>query len=382
MLTFSGVGVALLMIAYAATSGSFLSILPAKGILCDGASVVQNSSAIGGSAVKFGAGSTSCGGAPTSTPTPAPTATPAPPASGMILGLNLNGLGSNPGPDMVGAVKYVRADLKSWGLNASTFTNSGIKVDDLLQGPYSTSGIAGLGSATTWANTALGWYQSGGCTPSLCPMIEVLNEPGGHWFWGNNAMTLSNAQAYDSVLIATYNTFKAAYGASMPKVLASFDGGMSDGSGGWGGYMWQANSSIGNYIDGITVHPYDQTSTSIGNTTNVTNSHSQAQSLSGRNIPVYITEIGYETTPTASETAAGVKPITQTQLSVSLQCNNIYNFAKWAQGLGYVNAVMFFDYRDDTSDDGTYGVEYSDGSHKPSYAGLAAVALGQPNPCP
>ncbi|HEY2003609.1 MAG TPA: hypothetical protein VGH44_00660, partial [Candidatus Saccharimonadia bacterium] len=139
MLMSAGVGIVLLVVAYAATGGSFLSVLPSKGALCGNVSIVQNSSAVGGSAVKFGTGTTSCGGGthtPAPAPTPAPTPTPA--AGGMILGLNINGIGSNPGPDMVGAVKYVRADLKSWGLNASTFTNSGIKVDDLLQGPYST----------------------------------------------------------------------------------------------------------------------------------------------------------------------------------------------------------------------------------------------------
>lgn len=359
------IGIIVVIFANAAGSRGF-TVAPQSGVLSGNASLVADSSATGGNAVHFGAAASS----------PSPGS-----GSSMIVGLNINGIGSNPGPDMAGAVKYVRADLKSWGLSASTFTNSGIKVDDLLQGPYSTNGISGLGSATTWASNALGWYKSDGCTPALCPYIEVLNEPGGHWFWGSNAMTQSNASAYDAILVATYNAFKTAYGSSSPALLASFDGGMSDGSGGWGGYMWHANSSIGSYIDGITVHPYNQQSTDLGYQTNVTNSYSQAKSLSGRSVPVYITEVGWQTAQAAADGGdppqSGVITMTTTQ-----QCNNVYNYMSWARSLGYVNAVMLFDYRDDNADDGTYGIEYGNGTHKPSYAALAAAGVGGANPCP
>jgi len=73
MLAFAGLGIVVLVAAYAATGGSFLSILPAGGALCGSVSKVQNSSAIGGWAVKFGAGSTTCGGG-TPSPTPTPVA--------------------------------------------------------------------------------------------------------------------------------------------------------------------------------------------------------------------------------------------------------------------------------------------------------------------
>jgi hypothetical protein len=294
----------------------------------------------------------------------------------------MNGLtSSSQASDMAGAVKYVRVDM-SWGGTAPGYTGADLKVDALLQGSYSTSGIAGLGSATTWANNALSSYQSDGCNPTLCPLIEVLNEPGGHWFWGNNAMTESNALAYDNILIATYNAFKTAYGSSRPLVLASFDGGMSDGSGGWGQYMWQANSQIGNYMDGITVHPYNMTSTGLGSQSNVTNSYTSAKSLAGKSIPVYITEVGWQTATAAADN--GDPPQSGTVLlTPAQQCSNVYNYVSWARGLGYVNAVIFFDYRDDSASlgDGTYGMEYGDGSHKPSYNALVAAAANQPSPC-
>lgn len=302
--------------------------------------------------------------------------------SNMIIGMNINGMTSNTATDFAGAAKYMRVDLKSWGQNATTFSAAGIKVDDILQGPYSTSGIAGLGNATIWANNALGWYKTDGCTPTICPMVEILNEPGGHWFWGNNAMTASNASAYDNVLVATYNAFKAAYGSSSPLVLASFDGGMSDGSGGWGQYMWQANKSIGNYINGITVHPYNQQSTDLGYQTNVTGAYSSAKSLSGKSIPVYITEIGWQTTPASADN--GDPPLSGIiTMSAAQQCSNVYNYVSWARGLGYVNAVMFFDYRDDNASlgDGTYGMEYGNGTHKPAYNALTAAVQNKANPC-
>jgi len=340
---------------------------PQKGVLAGGASIVRDSSAVGGSAVDFT--NHQNGGGSSGSP------------NNMIVGVNINGMGSNPGPDMAGAVPYVRADLKSWGLQASTFANAGIKVDDLLQGPYSTSGISGLGSAATWAANALGWYKADGCTPALCPIIEVLNEPGGTWFWGSNALSEANATAYDDILVAAYNAFASAYGSSRPLILASFDGGYSTGSD-WGKYMWQANAKIGDYIDGITVHPYDTSSSGLGSQSNVTNSYAQAKSLAGRSIPMYITEVGWQTTPTSSETAAGDTPLGGALMTPALQCNNIYNFISWARNLEYVKAVMIFDYRDDNSDDGTYGIEYGDGTHKPSYAGIAAASRNKTNPCP
>ncbi len=374
---FGVIGLVLLEISHAA---SYVGSAEAEsGVLASGARVVKDITASGGSAVQF---STPAGSGSGSKTVSGSTGTVSKGGNNMIVGAVINGIGSNPGPDMAGAMKYVRADLDSWGLNASTFTNSGIKVDDILQGPYSTSGIAGLGNPTTWANNALGWYKSDGCNPTLCPIIEVLNEPGGHWFWGTNALTTANAQAYDSLLIATYDAFKTAYGPNRPLVLASFDGGESGGSD-WGQYMWQENAQIGSYMDGITVHPYDFNSTGLGSQANVTNSYAQAKSLAGRSIPVYITEVGWQTTPTAAETAGGDTPQSGTVLlSPALQCNDVYNFISWARGLQYVNAVMIFDYRDDNSSDGTFGIEYADGSHKPSYNALAAATGLKANPCP
>jgi hypothetical protein len=380
---FTVCGLALLLLSYAA--GLVAAGEVSSGHVTSPATVVSDSATKSGHAVKFAASQTPA----SSTPNPTATATPnsAPQGgigggSNMITGVVINGIGTNPGPDLAGATKYVRADLKSWGLNASTFTTSGLKVDDLLQGPYSTSGISGLGDPTTWAQNALGWYQQDGCNPTNCPIVEVLNEPGGTWFWGNNSLTLANATAYDALVIATYNVFEKAYGQSRPLLLTSFDGGYSSGSD-WGAYMWQANLQIGTYVDGITVHPYDTSSTGLGDQANVTSSYAQAKSLAGRSIPVYITEVGWQTAPTTSETAGGVTPQSGTVLlTTTQQCNNLYNYTSWARGLGYVNAVMFFDYRDDTEDDGTYGIEYSDGSHKPSYAALEATMSGGTNPCP
>lgn len=366
VLAFAVIGYLALSFSHAATIA--LVQEAENGTLAGGATTISDSNASNGQAVQFGSSSSSntgFGG-----------------GSKMVLGLNMNGItGPSDATDMAGAVKYVRVDM-SWGGTAPGYTAAGLKVDALLQGAYSTSGISGLGSATTWANNQLNAYKADGCTPTLCPMIEVLNEPGGHWFWGNNAMTEPNAAAYDSILIATYNAFNSAYGSSRPKILASFDGGMSDGSGGWGQYMWQANASIGNYIDGITVHPYNMTSTGLGSQSNVTNSYASAQSLSGRSIPVYITEVGWQTATAAADNGdppqSGTVLLTPTQ-----QCSNVYNFVSWARGLGYVNAVLFFDYRDDNASqgDGTYGMEYGNGSHKPAYNALVSAGNGSANPC-
>ncbi len=376
---FGVIGLVLLEISHAA---SYVGSAEAEsGVLASGARVVKDITASGGSAVQF---STPAGSGSGSKTVSGSTGTVSKGGNNMIVGVNINGLGNDSGPDMAGAVKYARADLEAWNIPASTFTNSGIKLDDLLQGPYSTNGIVGLGSPTTWANNALGWYKSYGCNPTLCPMVEVLNEPGGTWFWGTNAMSQSNATAYDNILIATYDAFKTAYGSSRPLILASFDGGNSGND--WAQYMWTGNSKIANYMDGITVHPYDSSSTGLGDQGDVTDSYAQAKTLAGHGIPVYITEMGYQTAPASGEFPSGYSAeYSGVQLSANLQCNNIYNFISWARGLQYVNAVLIFDYRDEPADNNTYvtyGVEYLDGTHKPSYAGIAAAASNKANPCP
>lgn len=304
------------------------------------------------------------------TPSPSPLTTVGG-GNKMIVGI-AEGVPNGNGSDISKAVNYVRIDLNNDKEPASYFSNYGVKVDYLLQGPYNSGGVAALGNPTTWAKNALGWYKSSGCNPTICPIIEVLNEPGGSWFWGSDALSSANSAAYGALVKATYTTFSNYFGSSRPVVLASYDGGYS-GNTTWGQEVGAAFPSIGNYVDGITVHPYggvtDAALSAQGNRANVQAAYSQT----GK--PVYITEVGW---PTAVGQPATGDSLQWTQAQ---QCNNIYNFIAWARNTNYVNEVAIFNYEDFGTND-FYGIATSSGVHKPSFLGIKAAALKQPNTCP
>ena len=154
VLVFAVLGTIIILSVHAASIST--TITASSGTLSGNISSCSNSSSINGKVIWFGSkncssntatktsttstSKTASGGSGSSSSRSSgagsgSTATTSPSGgSNMFVGVNLNGIGSNPGPDMAGAVKYVRADLKSWGIPASTFTSSGIKVDDLFAG--------------------------------------------------------------------------------------------------------------------------------------------------------------------------------------------------------------------------------------------------------
>jgi hypothetical protein len=301
--------------------------------------------------------------------------TSAPPASttGMVVGLNEAGWGAAGAADVGSAFQYDRLDTAD-GEPVSDFANAGVKVIALFSGPYNTGGVSAL-NATTWTNNALSYYasQCEGST-SICPAIEVLNEPGGSWFWGSNAMSTANAAAYASLLKTVHNAFVAQYGANHPLILASYDGGQ-DSSVTWGQEVWAADPNVGSYVDGVTVHPYGGTGSAaqsaLGNRADVTAAHNQT----GK--PVWVTEVGFPTAVGQSSTGDSL------QWTEQQQADNIYNFVTWARSTGNVAGIMWFGYRDYGTNN-WYGVERwgdggstVDGSKKPGWYSLSEAAKGQ-----
>lgn len=290
---------------------------------------------------------------PSSSPPPPP-----PPPSATVIGLNYGNYGSGGASDIRTAVSTVRFETDLGASAFSTAKAAGLKFDVLDSGPYTTSGVCGI-SASSWVSSALSWYSSN-TNPTQSPYFEVLNEPGGTWYWGSSANSAANGSCYRNLVQQTWTAFHNQYGSSAPKILASVDG-----SGGltFGQNWWQASAA--NYVDGVTVHPYGGTgstsSSAQGNHQRVTDAHN----LTGE--PVYITEIGWPTATSCGSTGDSL------QWSESDQAANITNFADWARGTGYVPLVTFFTYRDYDSCD-WYGVEHSDGTKKPSYSALQAEA--------
>ncbi len=294
--------------------------------------------------------------------------------SAMKVGINEAGWGMAGATDVAGSFKIDRFDTSN-GEPVSEFTSHDVEVIVTIVGPYNTGGVSAL-DASSWAATALSYFDAQCAGSSTkCPAVEVLNEPGGSWFWGPNASSAANASAYAKLLKTTHTAFAGKYGASAPVILASYDGG-SAGSTAWGEAVWAADPSVGSYVDGVTVHPYGGTGnmaqSAVGNRASVTAAHMK----SGK--PVWITEVGW---PTAVSKPSTGDSLQWTELA---QAQNVYGFVTWASSTGYVSAVTIFGYRDYGTND-WYGVErYGqggstvDGSKKPAWTALTEAAAGQP----
>src|SRR5665213_184561 len=347
--------------------------------------------------------------------------------SNMIVGMNAGGWNTgNPGDDDVAsAVNYARLDYTncpnpvaiSYPVSGAQYTNcpaggdiiqlahDGTKVDLDFSGPYNTGGVSALvgngSGATAWANNAISWYTKYcGSNNTECPIIEVLNEPDGSWFWGTGANNQTNATAYANLVKTTYNAFHTAYGTNAPLILTAYD------NNSWGGEWWNAIPNMGNYVDGVIVHPYGQTGMNTTNAATIAASFAasaagnrqQAIDAHGNTCkPVYITEVGWPTDdpgPTATtvnETGDSLQwPEADSSNNAYAgldQCDNVYNFVNWARGTGYVNAVMIYGYINSNTNNAQYGLEFYDNTngntrHKPGWFALKAAGLSQPNPCP
>ncbi len=302
----------------------------------------------------------------------------------VAVGVNETGWGVPGAQDVGSAFGWDRLDT-TVGEAPSDFFDNGVKVDVLIPGcnnacgdgsgvGYSGNGVSEI-NPTTWAANALSYYQSN-CNASTadCPAIEVLNEPGGDWFWGGNADSQTNASAYAVLLQDTWTAFHNQYGANSPKILASYDGGEA-GSVAWGQAVWAANPSVGNYVDGVTVHPYggtgDASQSALGNRGDITAANQQT------NKPVWVTEVGWPTAVGQPATGDSL------QWTEQQQADNIYNFVTWAKSTGHVAGIMYFGYRDYSTND-WYGLERwnqggstVNGSKKPGWYALQQAANGQ-----
>jgi hypothetical protein len=355
-------GALIIISSHAATPYSVVEA--ESGKLTGTANVGTDSNASGGSYVRFGNVSTSGAGG----------------GSSMVVGIN--GEWGDQSADDIAAnatgIKLTRedADTATGTEYPNTYYAQGIKTDVDFSGPYNNGGIIALAgcnssgedctAATTWANSQLSWYETY-CTSGSaeCPMIEVLNEPSGWWFWANNnasayeAVMSQNATAYGNLIKATWTVFHDKYGSSSPLILAdTTEEGGECGTGSavpcnntWEESIYNNIPDINSYYDGVVVHPYggDSASTALsaeGNRSAIESAHD----ISGK--PIYVTEFGWPTDTSAAATGDSY------QWTQQEQADNIYNFINWARSTGYVNDVDYFDFRDYGS--GTwYGLECS-----------------------
>ncbi len=325
-----------------------------------------------------------------------------------MVGINGGGWGPNGDDDISASFKYVRVDQGGGTSDEQEFIKNGTKMIVDYSGPYNgvsanysgyVGGVQTLvanGGAQTWANNAVSWYKAN-CdgTNVNCPAIEVLNEPDGWWFWGYpndpNTSDSANADAYAVLVHTAYTTFHSAFGSNSPKILATADSS-------WGQEWWNYDSSSlgpsSSYVDGVVSHPYggndsNYAASAAGNQSQVAAEHT----LTGK--PVYVTEVGWPTddsgpSPTQNNATGDSDqwPLADSSSNSNHgldQCDNVYNFVKWAKGTGYVNAVTIYGFRN-SNDTGNaqYGLEFwtSPYNKKPAWYSLEAAAQNQANPCP
>lgn len=277
---------------------------------------------------------------------------PEPPASDLILALDGGNYGPSGAADIAGCVDHVRADVSRGAGMVSNFKAAGLKITMLFPGDYSSAGVAGI-SADAWVAQTLSFYRAN-VTPAQAPIVEVLNEPGGTWFWGSEATSQRSADAYRELLRKTHAAFHAEYGSAAPKILGSVDGTSNLTF----GQRWWRPECAG-FVDGVTVHPYGGTgsvsSSALGNRARVEEAHS----LTG--LPVYITEVGWPTAVGQPSTGDSL------QWSEAAQATNIRNFIEWARTKDYIRQVVIFQHRDHGTNSWYGVVRGSDGSHKPAY---------------
>jgi hypothetical protein len=190
--------------------------------------------------------------------------------------------------------------------------------------------------------------------------VEVLNEPGGSWFW-KDAMTATSFTAYVALVKATREAMQAA--GLTQKLLMSWDGGRVEPLPG-GTAFGRACAAALPYVDGVVVHPYGGGAGQCGGRLLDRKKVEAAISETGK--PVYITEVG-------RPTAIG-KPNTgdSQQCTEAEQLEDLKAFVAWCRSTGKVANVTIFNY-EDYGTNNWYGVKRPDGTKKPLFAALGSL---------
>lgn len=276
-------------------------------------------------------------------------------ASGpFLLGVNAGYWGTSEPRDLHRVASVVRLTNPP---RLTRWERAGLRVIADFSGPYNHAGVSALDHAAYVARV-LAFVQQ---TPHVFA-IEVLNEPGGDWFWGPQSESQENRESYAQLLIEVHDALVANFGASRPLELASWDGG-HDSSNAWG-EAWSHNATALADVDAVTNHPYggrsERAHAILGNRRLI----EADEAVSHK--PIYITEVGFPTGNNYSDSLL---------YSEAEQAFALGSFARWAQQTGYVAGVTFYGYRD-SHEGGGYGIETHRGHRKPAYTVLERLRRG------
>lgn len=252
-------------------------------------------------------------------------------------------------------VKHVRVQSSYVARDSSAATAAGVDYSSVI---FGTGGTIGAIDQVSYAAEVKALCEK---WPGQIKAVEVLNEPGGSWFWSDP----TNYTAYTALLKATHEALATL--PNRPAILASWDGGSVEGAPGkFGPGVKRAGGYT--YCDGVTVHPYGGSDGgaggALGNRPMIEAAHKET------GLPVYITEVGWPT-------AVGKPPTGDSQQwTEAQQAQNIESLIAWCRTQGYIANLTVFqwaDYKGSGSNPAYawYGVVKEDGAtRKPSYAVL------------
>jgi hypothetical protein len=275
-------------------------------------------------------------------------------AGAIAVGLDA-GIGGSCEPyELRTAAGYVRLDTPA---SIAPWTRAGLKVIADESGPYDSSGVSGL-DASSYVKHVVSFVEA---NPEAWA-VEVLNEPGGPWFWGERAESQANRAAYANLIIAVHEALVARFGAKRPLIFASYDGGDSS-STAWG-QGWAQNKTALADADMLTMHPYggteDRAKASLGDRANVAAAHAQT----GK--PIAITEVGFPTEQATSDSML---------YSEVEQANDVAGVVAWASKTGYVKAITIYGFRDGEPGGPSYGLETFAGRRKPAWSAFVRASI-------
>jgi hypothetical protein len=312
-------------------------------------------------------------GSPPPVPPPPPPVEPPPtegppPSLGMMVGIDAGGWNWESAVNgFAGAVKVVRASYSYYGddTHMGYLAKNGVKLLPL----FSEGGTIGSINRSAFAGKIVTWFKRyghggtfwAGKTDLGATTAEILNEPGNPYFWSDPG----NVSGYAALATTVYEALEANLAAAnRPGLLLSYDGGFEGDN--YGRSLVRADPSITKIVGAWTVHPYggktSLTQSALGHRERVTEAHADT------GLPVDVTEIGWPTAVGLPATGDSL------QWSETQQAENITNFVKWSRGLGYVNAVVYFNYADYGTNN-FYGIVHSSGTgRKLSYEALKTAA--------
>jgi hypothetical protein len=279
------------------------------------------------------------------------------PAHAFRVGINAGGWSAHREVrDILRLGKLVRLDTPRGSLRS--YESRGIAVIADMAGPYRSGGVGAL-DVSAYVDRDIALVRR---NPHLFA-LETLNEPGGSWFWGPDAESGANREAYGRLVVAVHEALVREFGARRPLQLCSADGGHSSSDAWLAG--WSKVPGALEACDELTNHPYggrgERSQASLGNRALV------EQTIALAHKPVAITEVGF---PTRGPTADSLAYTEREQAAA------VFNFVTWARSKApAVSLVTVYGYRDARSGGG-YGVELHSGIRKLAYSALHAAVAG------